>query len=416
MPASIPTKLAILAVVVLLIEKLWMPAMPFGGALLLVSAWRDITTGDVRQALSSVSSDIIEGTTGGVSSSQEGRRLLLLLEPLCPISIDYGREADCMAQGVAALTNGSCPNHGLASNWVNHPSSAVLLPSVSDGCYVSKPHYKAAYTAMFRRALPTLSSLGWMDARVANFGSQAAAAALRDADVVMCTTKHYGILAPSFPCKKYVLIAPDDSATLEKGVDLGAANVLAVLQHTSFTGPAYNAMLPVVANDRLFKWAGDPQVEPGCRYARHCCLESIPALRLRLVEPALGVPVSTAESAAPAVAGGAVSGNDDTALSATALGHIQQGDPPHPAGVAHAQRPGLRWQGGQPRPPGAPPVNPSHASIPQAQYKSKLTHYPSMCFMTSCPIVSSVAAYLARIGLAAGVRARSAGTQDGAPR
>jgi hypothetical protein len=167
-----------------------------------------------------------------------------------------------MRQGVGALGNRSCPNFGLANNWANHPSTSVTLPTVSDGCYVTKLHYKAAYTAMFRRALPTLRSLGWQNFEVANFGSRQSYESVRNADVVLCTTKHYGILAPSFPCKKYVVIAPDDTATLEKGVDFNNPNIVSVLQHTVLNSVVHNNQLPIIPSPKLFKGTGDPQV-PG---------------------------------------------------------------------------------------------------------------------------------------------------------
>lgn len=191
-------------------------------------------------------------------------RLLILLEPFCPASPDYGREAACEDASAGGALAAGCPTSGLDNNWANHPSWSLRVGAAYAGCYSGKPHYKASYTAMFRRAAPALLALGWGSLQVANFGGRASMAALAESDVVLCSSKHYRMLAPLAPCKRYVLVMPDDPATLERGIDYNAPNILAVLQHTSLRPRDENNQLPILPR-RLFKGSGHPQVSPRLR-------------------------------------------------------------------------------------------------------------------------------------------------------
>jgi hypothetical protein len=181
-----------------------------------------------------------------------------MLEPFCPVAPDYDAEARCEA--ASSVFNAGCTTYGTDSNWANSPSWSVRAAS-DNHCYTGKPHYKAAYTAMFRRTAPTLRLLGWEDVVVANFGGKWSMTQLEVADIVVCSSKHYRMLASLAPCKRYVIIMPDDPATLERGIDYNAPNILAVLQHTVLKSRQENNELPILSR-RLFKGSGHPQVGP----------------------------------------------------------------------------------------------------------------------------------------------------------
>jgi len=185
----------------------------------------------------------------------------IVLEPFCPTQPDYELEKLCSAKGAGALSEGKCwkANLGISNTWRYQTSYTVALPIHAE-CWRGKPHYKASYTAVFRRIQQGMRNLGWEQYSALNFGNVKVTAEVHGADVLILTTKHYRFISSRLPCPKFILIAVDDPATLEREIDYNDPRILAVLQHTAIIPRSENNMLPMQQSRKEYKGSGHPQI------------------------------------------------------------------------------------------------------------------------------------------------------------
>lgn len=101
-----------------------------------------------------------------------------------------------------------------------------------------KCDYKLAYSAVFRRSLDGIRSLGWRSFYVVEFGSQEQDELAKNADVIIAPLIEYeSTLKAQYPYHNFIIIHTDDTATVRQGLDLNRRNIVGCLMHTSYKDP-----------------------------------------------------------------------------------------------------------------------------------------------------------------------------------